>query len=126
MHGKPTKKTHHPHTGIRRPVCPERFSPAARAGLPPRNLVDAADYRGYRHRRSNPLPAMAAKSLDVKGDLAMKKRKRGRPRLQEPVRITPVFREKPDIPKLGRAVIALAEKMAEEMDKKEESHENSD
>ena len=25
MHGTPTKKTHHPHTGVRWPYSPERF-----------------------------------------------------------------------------------------------------
>lgn len=37
-----------------------------------------------------------------------KKRKRGRPIQSGNVRITPEFREKPDIEKLGRALIAIA------------------
>lgn len=44
MRGKPTKKTHHPHTGVRWPFCPERVSPAARGVLHTRNLAGAAHH----------------------------------------------------------------------------------
>lgn len=50
----------------------------------------------------------------------MDKKKRGRPMASRDVRVTPEFRENPDIEKLGRALIAVAisiarKKAAEEM-----------
>ena len=41
------------------------------------------------------------------------KQKRGRPIQSRNVRITPEFRERPDIEKLGRALIAIAKQIAE-------------
>jgi hypothetical protein len=40
------------------------------------------------------------------------KRGRGRPREPDTFRVTPIFHSKPDMTKLGRAVIALAELLA--------------
>lgn len=43
----------------------------------------------------------------------MDKKKRGRPMASRDVRVTPEFRENPDIEKLGRALIAAAISIAE-------------
>lgn len=43
----------------------------------------------------------------------MDKKKRGRPESSHNVRVTPEFRETPDIEKLGRALIAIAISNAE-------------
>lgn len=39
-----TKKTHHPHTGVRWPVCPERFPHPSGCVLFARSLAVSADY----------------------------------------------------------------------------------
>lgn len=44
----------------------------------------------------------------------MDKRKRGRPVSSRDVKVTPEFREQPDIEKLGRALIAVAMRIAEQ------------
>ena len=56
----------------------------------------------------------------------MEKRKRGRPMASHDVKVTPEFRDNPDLEKLGRALIAVAisiaqKKMAEENAAKEGS-----
>ena len=56
----------------------------------------------------------------------MEKKKRGRPMFSDDVKVTPEFRDNPDIEKLGRALIAVAisiaqKKMAEEKAAKEGS-----
>lgn len=56
----------------------------------------------------------------------MEKKKRGRPMFSDDVKVTPEFRDNPDIEKLGRALIAVAisiaqKKMAEENTAKEGS-----
>ena len=56
----------------------------------------------------------------------MDKQKRGRPMFSDDVKVTPEFRDNPDIEKLGRALIAVAisiaqKKMAEENAAKEGS-----
>lgn len=56
----------------------------------------------------------------------MEKKKRGRPMFSDDVKVTPEFRDNPDIEKLGRALIAVAisiaqKKMAEENAAKEGS-----
>ncbi len=53
MCGKPTKKTHHPHTGIRWPFCPERFSHKTRSLLASANPLGFArsEYCDYHRRR---------------------------------------------------------------------------
>jgi len=56
----------------------------------------------------------------------MKRKSRGRPRNPDSIRVVPVFREKPDIAKLGRAVIAMAEELAKEKKGQEENNENQD
>lgn len=111
MRGTSTKKTHHPHTGVRWPFCPERIPHAARSGVPQRNLVDTVDYRHHRHRRQFPLSPVETKPLGLKGESAMKKRK-NRSHIRDNIRVVPVFKEKPDIEKLGKAVIAMAEELA--------------
>jgi len=55
----------------------------------------------------------------------MKRKARGRPRQTDALHATPVFREKPDIEKLGRAVIALAEELAKQEDKDGSDHEKN-
>ena len=53
---RPAKKTHYPHTGVRCPFCPERFSAQARSRVPQRNMVGVGNhsdrYRGNNHRVS--------------------------------------------------------------------------
>lgn len=44
----------------------------------------------------------------------MDKRKRGRPMTSRDVNVTPEFRKDPDIEKLGRALIAVAMRIAEQ------------
>ena len=56
----------------------------------------------------------------------MEKKKRGRPMFSDDVKVTPEFRDNPDIEKLGRALIAVAisiahKKMTEENAAKEGS-----
>lgn len=52
------------------------------------------------------------------------KKRRGRPSTVDNIRVLPIFREKPDIEKLGRAVIAMAEELAGQKEAEGE-HENS-
>ncbi len=55
----------------------------------------------------------------------MKKRK-NRPHVQDNIRIVPIFKENPDIEKLGKAVIAMAEELAKRAKaEKEGEHEKS-
>lgn len=51
----------------------------------------------------------------------MDKRKRGRPMSSRNVKVTPEFREQPDIEKLGRALIAVAMRIAEQKQAEEDS-----
>jgi len=44
----------------------------------------------------------------------MEKRKRGRPRGSHPVKVTPEFRENPDIKKMGLVFMAAAKQMLEQ------------
>lgn len=53
------------------------------------------------------------------------KKRRGRPSTSDNIRVVPVFREKPDIEKLGKAVIAMAEELAKQQQEKEAGHEKS-
>lgn len=46
------------------------------------------------------------------------KRARGRPKESGSVRVTPEFRDEPDIEKLGRTLIAVAKLMAEQKSNK--------
>ena len=48
----------------------------------------------------------------------MEKRKRGRPMASHDVKVTPEFRENPDVEKLARALIAVAMSIAQ----KKEAH----
>jgi hypothetical protein len=104
MRGTPTKKTHHPHTGVRHPFCPERFSPKARGLLPHRNLVDTGATNSGSRLRLHHLPTVAKKPLE----LTTKKKAKGSSRPENNVRIVPIFRKSLDLAKFGRAVIALA------------------
>jgi|GEM_PF-3980044 len=47
MRGTPAKKTHHPHTGIRWPFCPECLSAQAWRSISQRNLGRASNNRRY-------------------------------------------------------------------------------
>lgn len=49
----------------------------------------------------------------------MEKRKRGRPLASRDVRVTPEFRENPDIEKLARALIAVATSIAQKKEAEE-------
>lgn len=49
----------------------------------------------------------------------MEKRKRGRPMASRDVKITPEFRKNPDIEKLGRALIAVAIRIAQQKEAEE-------
>lgn len=49
------------------------------------------------------------------------KAKRGRPMTSHRVQVTPVFRDNPDIEKLGRALIAIAVNIAEKKKAEEEA-----
>lgn len=51
----------------------------------------------------------------------MEKRKRGRPMASRDVKVTPEFRENPDIEKLGRALIALAIRIAQQKEAEEKA-----
>ena len=115
MHGKQsTKKAHHTRTGSRRHFCPERVSAKAWRSISKRNLVDTT-YRCSRNYMGNcSVSRISEKSLGMKGAYDMKKRRRSMAHTQGRVRVVPVLREEPDIPKLGRAVIKLAAKLANE------------
>lgn len=54
------------------------------------------------------------------GRIAMDHSKRGRPMASKEVRITPEFRRDPDVEKLGRALIAVAIRIAEQKQAEEE------
>ena len=49
----------------------------------------------------------------------MKEKKRGRPMASRDVRVTPEFRDNPDIEKLGRALIAVALSIAQKKEAEE-------
>lgn len=49
----------------------------------------------------------------------MEKRKRGRPMASRDVKVTPKFRENPDIEKLGRALIAVAIRITQQKEAEE-------
>lgn len=55
----------------------------------------------------------------------MEKRKRGRPMTSRDVKITPEFRENPDIEKLGRALIAVAIRIAQQKEAEEAAKKGS-
>lgn len=44
----------------------------------------------------------------------LSKKQRGRPQTSHDVRVTPEFRDNPDLDKLGRALIAVAMRIAEQ------------
>ena len=51
----------------------------------------------------------------------MEKRKRGRPMASRDVKVMPEFRENPDIEKLGRALIAVAIRIAQQKEAEEKA-----
>lgn len=51
----------------------------------------------------------------------MEKRKRGRPLASRDVKIAPEFQENPDIEKLGRALIAVAIRIAQQKEAEEKA-----
>lgn len=51
----------------------------------------------------------------------MDKKKRGRPMASHNVKVTPEFRENPDIEKLGRALIAVALSIAQKKEAEEKA-----
>ena len=51
----------------------------------------------------------------------MEKRKRGRPASSRDVKITPEFRENPDVEKLARALIAVAISIAQKKEAEEKA-----
>lgn len=51
----------------------------------------------------------------------MDKKKRGRPMASHDVKVTPEFREDPDIEKLGRALIAVALSIAQKKEAEEKA-----
>lgn len=55
----------------------------------------------------------------------MEKRNRGRPMTSRDVKITPEFRENPDIEKLGRALIAVAIRIAQQKEAEEAAKKGS-
>jgi len=55
----------------------------------------------------------------------MEKRKRGRPLASRDVRVTPEFRENPDIEKLARALIAVATSIAQKKEAEERAAQKS-
>jgi len=64
---RPAKKTHHPHTGVRRPFCPERFFAQARGSVSQRNMVGAGDH----HRRHRGIPDIQKQSTMVAREWAV-------------------------------------------------------
>lgn len=55
----------------------------------------------------------------------MEKKSRGRPMTSRDVKITPEFRENPDIEKLGRALIAVAIRIAQQKEAEEAAKKGS-
>ncbi len=51
----------------------------------------------------------------------MEKKKRGRPMFSDDVKVTPEFRDNPDIEKLGRALIAVAISIAQKKEAEEKT-----
>ena len=51
----------------------------------------------------------------------MDKQKRGRPMVSHDVKVTPEFRDNPDIEKLGRALIAVAISIAQKKEAEEKA-----
>lgn len=67
MRGKPTKKTHHPHTGVRWPFSPERFSAAARGVLYTRNLAGTRNHGRCDRRQRHWLARLEKQGQMVRG-----------------------------------------------------------
>lgn len=53
------------------------------------------------------------------GGYVMERKKQGRPLASRDVRVTPEFRDEPDIEKLGRALIAVALSIAQKKEAEE-------
>lgn len=51
----------------------------------------------------------------------MEKKKRGRPMASHDVKVTPEFRENPDVEKLGRALVAVAISIAQKKEAEEKA-----
>ncbi len=51
----------------------------------------------------------------------LSKKQRGRPQTSHDVRVTPEFRDNPDLDKLGRALIAVAMRIAEQKQAEEDA-----
>ena len=51
----------------------------------------------------------------------LNQKKQGRPMASRDVRVTPEFREEPDIEKLGRALVAVAMRIAEQKQAEEDA-----
>ena len=51
----------------------------------------------------------------------LSKKQRGRPQTSHDVRVTPEFRNNPDLDKLGRALIAVAMRIAEQKQAEEDA-----
>ncbi len=67
MSGRKTKKTDYPHTGVRWPFCPERFSAKTRGLLHITNLAGVAHYRHHCRGRHRWLAHMAKQGGVVMG-----------------------------------------------------------
>ena len=126
MRGTPTEKAHHAHTRVRRPVRPECVPAETGRSASKGNLVDFTDHCRRNSSRDSGLPRVQKKPLGVTDTADTSKRVKGRPLNCEPVRVTPLFREKPDIAKIGRAVIAMAGELAKAKKEQEVKDENED
>lgn len=51
----------------------------------------------------------------------LSQKQRGRPQISHNVRVTPEFRDNPDLDKLGRALIAVAMRIAEQKQAEEDA-----
>lgn len=69
MRGRPSKKTHHPHTGIRWPFCPERFPYPAGRLLAAANPLVSVSTRDYERQRRRYLAHMAKSGALVRKGL---------------------------------------------------------
>lgn len=123
-HGKETGKPHEQAARLCSHLCPDHISTETGCNLPERNLVDTSDHCGHNHSWHISLPPMEKQPLGIK-EKSTVKRSRGRPRSVDYLRIIPIFRDKPDIEKLGRAVIALSEELANQKVKQEDGYENA-
>ena len=120
-----SKKIYHPTPGDCQPFYAGCVPAQARRGIHRINqsmvLVGNANHRNHCYRHQSFSQNVEKKPLGMNAQNSIKKKLRGRPRTQGNIRAFPVFREKPDVAKLGRAVIAMTQALTKDNDGRQEN-----